>query len=364
MKSTRAAGRMHRQLVSEDVHGAGASSTASELQAAYDRAAAAGDETTLELEVAGGRVSVHAADPGLLDRLGPALAHLEVPGGDEPELTVHVWDSVSTPEATPPLPPSDEGAPRGAVVYSAADGFQIAYQPGLGQMSAFDSASGKGWFWCRDRETLPFWEPAAPFRQVLHWWFAERDVMLLHGAAVGTEAGGVLLVGRGGSGKSTCALASLDSELLYAGDDYVAVALGSEPRVYSVYGSGKLVPDHSRRLPHLPRPAFAGDGAADEKSIFFVNTAFPERMCTSFPLRAVVAPHVAPGAAVFERVDAAVALRALAPSTLLQLYPARPEALTRMAALLRVVPAYTLATGEDIAAIPSAIARLLAELDR
>jgi hypothetical protein len=352
---------MHRQLVSEARRSAAPSGAASELQAAYDRAAAAGDEATLEVEVAGGRVTVRAAEEALLDRLGPALAHLEVEGGDAAELTIHAWDSVSAADATPPLPATEPG-PRGAVVYSADDGFQIAYQPGLGQLSAFDAGSGRGWFWCRDRDALPFWEPAAPFRQVLHWWFAERDVMLLHGAAVGTAEGGVLLVGRGGSGKSTCALASLDSDLLYAGDDYVAVALGESPRVHSVYGSGKLVPDHSRRLPHLPSPVFAGDGEADEKSIFFVNTAFPERMCSSFPLRAVVAPHVAPGEAVFERVGAAVALRALAPSTLLQLYPARPEALTRMAGLLRTVPAYTLATGEDIGAIPAAIARLLEEL--
>lgn len=353
---------MHRQLANAGTETAPAG-TAAQLQAAYDRAAAAGAEVTLELEVAGGRVTVHAAEQALLDRLGPALAHLEVEDGKEPELQIHVWDSTLAADARPPLPPADPDAPRGAVVYSEDDGFQIAYQPGLGQMSAFDSGSGRGWFWCRDRDALPFWEPAAPFRQVFHWWFAERDVMLLHGAAVGARAGGVLLVGRGGSGKSTCALASLDSELLYAGDDYVAVALGEAPRVHSVYGSGKLVPDHSRRLPHLPAPSFAGDGDADEKSIFFVNAAFPERMCHGFPLRAVVAPRVTPGEAAFDRVGPAVALRALAPSTLLQLYPARPEALARMAELLRTVPAYALATGEDIAAIPAAITGLLEELD-
>ena len=362
MKSTRAAGRMHLQPASDERDSPALPGTARELQAAYRRAAAAGDPARMEVEVAGGRVTVHAAEQAILDRLGPALAHLEALDGSESELRSHVWDSVSAARATPPLPAADPAAPRGAIVYSADDGFQIAYQPGLGQMSAYDAGSGSGWFWCRDRDALPFWEPAAPFRQVMHWWFAERDVMLLHGAAVGTAEGGVLLVGRGGSGKSTCALAALDSDLLYAGDDYVAVGLGGSPCVYSVYGSGKLVPDHSRRLPHLPAPSFAGDGAADEKSIFFVNTAFPERMCASFPLRAVVAPRVAPGEPVFERVGAAVALRALAPSTLLQLYPARPEALARMAELLRTVPAYTLATGEHIAAIPGAIARLLEEL--
>ena len=188
--------------------------------------------------------------------------------------------------------------------------------------------------------------------------------MLLHGSSVGYEDGGLLLVGRGGSGKSTCALASLDSDLLYAGDDYVAVELGPEPRVHSLYGSGKLVPDHSKLLPHLPQPAFTGDAEADEKSIFFVNEAYPARMAASFPLRAVVVPKVTPGEAAYAPVDASTALRALAPSTLLQLYPARPMALARMAGLLRTVPAYALATGDRIAAIPPTLARLLQELRR
>ena len=68
-------------------------------------------------------------------------------------------------------------------------------------------------------------------------------------AAVGQAAGGVLLVGAGGSGKSTCALSCLTSDLLYAGDDYVAVELRPEPRVLSLFCSGKLEPDHAALLP-------------------------------------------------------------------------------------------------------------------
>jgi hypothetical protein len=172
----------------------------------------------------------------------------------------------------------------------------------------------------------------------------------------------VLLVGRGGSGKSTCALASLDSNLLYAGDDYVAVGLPPTPRVYSIYGSGKLVPHHSRLLPHLPPPSFPGDGSPEEKAVFFVSERFPDRMCTDFPLKAVIVPRVTPGVARISPVDPAIALRALAPSTLLQLHPARPDALMKMAGLLKAVPTFSLETGEDVVAIPPALERLLEEL--
>ena len=144
-----------------------------------------------------------------------------------------------------------------------------------------------------------------------------------------------MLVGAGGSGKSTCALSCLTSDLLYAGDDYVGVQLEPEPRVLSLFCSGKLEPDHAELLPHLPSPSFAGDGALEEKSVFYVAERFPERMCRGFPLRAIVAPRVQ-GAEpqVTERGPAQV-LAALAPSTLLQLVPARQEALSAMAGLLR-----------------------------
>jgi hypothetical protein len=56
-------------------------------------------------------------------------------------------------------------------------------------------------------------------------------------------------------------------------------------------------------------------------------------------------------------------LRALAPSTLLQLHPARPQALTGMARLLQRVPAYALEVGGPIELIPRAIERLLGELN-
>lgn len=341
-----------------------ASDTTRALSAGYACAVASGEEAELDVEVAGGQVKIRAAHPDLLAILGRAIEHLAVEPTESSALTIHVWDSTSGAGATPPLPASDPDAPRGAVLYSEHNGFQLAYQPGLGQLHAYDAGSATAWFWCRDRDLLPFWEPSAPFRQILHWWLDPQGLMLLHGASVGTVEGGVLLVGRGGSGKSTCALASLDSDLLYAGDDYVAVGLDPEPIVHSLYASGKLVPGHSKRLPHLPTPLFTGDEDADEKSIFYVHRAFPGRMCRTFPLRAVVAPRVTAGEPTFERVSSATALRALAPSTLLQLYPARPAALQKMADLLRTIPAYALHTGDRIEAIPGALTRFLEELPR
>ena len=335
-----------------------------ELSSGFERAADGVGVAELRLRVAGLPVLVRFAGPQLSEQLGPAFDHLRADPGEEPALTIYAWDSEQSGTPPPPLPAIDRSDPRGTTFYVADEGRRLASRPLLGQLSAYDSDRRAGWFWCRSGRELPFWERAAPFRQVLHWWLPEHGKLLVHGAAVGHASHGLLLAGRGGSGKSTCALATLTSPLLYAGDDYVAVDVGSEPRIFSLYCSGKLVPSHARLLPHLPAPTFAGDGSLEEKSVFYVAERFPERMCGGFPLAAVVAPRVHGSAPEFTRVGPAEALAALAPSTLLQLVPAQADALTAMAGVLQRVPAYRFDVGGPVELLPEALDRLLAEVQR
>ena len=298
----------------------------------------------------------------MADRLSRAFAHLIQHDGGEQDLTIFVWDAQDSGTPPPPIPSLAPGSPRGTTVYAAEEGRRFACRPALGQLSAYDQHSRRAWFWCENAHELPFWEPAAPFRQIFHWWLPDRGALLLHAAAVGEPSGGVLLVGAGGSGKSTSALSCLTSDLLYAGDDYVGIELAPEPRVLSLYSSGKLEPGHATLLPHLPAPSFAGDGALEEKSVFYVADAFPERMTTGFPLRAIIAPRVEGDEPRVSARSAVQVLAALAPSTLLQLVPAGQEALSAMAALLQRIPAFGLEVGGPTSLIPPALASLLRDL--
>jgi hypothetical protein len=331
-----------------------------------DFGAAAADLGLIErrIRITGAPVRIRGAGNAMLEQLGPAFDHLADGSGDVPELTISTWDSASAGVAAPPLPETDPEAPRGAVFYSTDGRRQVAYQPGLSLLSAYDADARAAWFWCRNAADLPFWEPAAPFRQILHWWLADRGLMLLHGGSVGRPSGGVLFVGRGGSGKSTCALSSLRSDLLYAGDDYVAVAPDPEPYVYSLYCSGKLQPGHAKLLSHLPPPSFDGDGTPEEKAVFYVGDRFPERMAHGFPLKAVVVPRIRGSEPRLYPVSAPEAVRALAPSTLLQLHPARPEALTSMTRLLGRIPAYGFDLSGSIDSIPVQVDELLQRLEQ
>ena len=119
------------------------------------------------------------------------------------------------------------------------------------------------------------WDWAAPLRAILHWWLGSHGVLQVHGGAVGTAEGGALVVGRGGSGKSTTALSSLAAGLRYAGDDFVAITTRPEPWVHSLYCSGKLDPGHLERFARLPGEVANPVRGEDEKAIVYVGRAFP-----------------------------------------------------------------------------------------
>ena len=202
-----------------------------------------------------------------------------------------------------------------------------------------------------------------------HGWkenpLGTRGYLQVHGASVGTPDGGVLLVGRGGSGKSTVALSSLGSELLYAGDDYVAVAVEPAPRVQSLYSSGKLEPYHAHGLlPHLLPLLSNAERLESEKAVLYVHEHFPEQTTSGFPLAAVFVPRVRASQRESRIVEAsrAEAFAALAPSTILQLHTADSTAFAAMKKLVARVPCYGLEVGSDVAGIPGVIADFLARL--
>jgi hypothetical protein len=232
-------------------------------------------------------------------------------------------------------------------------------------LSILDSAAGVAWHWVGDAVKQPYWEQACPIRQILFWWLRSRGYLQVHGAAVGTPTGGVLVVGRAGSGKSTVALSSLGSDLLYAGDDYVAVTAEPQPRVQSLYNSGKLEPDHVHGLlPDLLPLLSNADRLGSEKAVIYVHRHFPRQTTSGFPLSAMLVPCVQTGqreSAVIETSRAA-AFTALAPSTIIQLHTADPLVFHGMSKLIELLPCYELELGSDVTAIPGVIQEFLAQL--
>src|SRR5439155_5504613 len=166
--------------------------------------------------------------------------------------------------------------------------------------------------------------------------------------------GGVLLAGKGGSGKSTTALRCVEAGLRYLADDYCMFSIGPPPKAFSMYNTAKLngVPDLQRQprfLCMLENP----DAAGDEKFLMFLERHLPESLVPSFPIRAVLVPRVTDARATqISDISPGVALAALGPTTLFQRPGSAESALRAMGELVRSVPCYELRLGTDGADAP------------
>jgi hypothetical protein len=346
-----------------------ADSSLAETAEACFRAAAAASRSSLQtatFEIAGRALRLEAGDELIMKRLARAFAHLGSATAADPTLTVSAWQG--TPKPPLPLIENDAGA-RGAVVHFDDGRAHALYQPAIGSLSVLDVARSLGSFWADNAGALPEWECATPLRHILHWWLAAHGVQQVHAASVGNASGGVLVVGKGGSGKSTTALACATAGMAYAGDDYVGAAV-DEPYVHSLYSSAKIEPHHLDRFPQLREARGTVRPDADivapfdyEKTILYVHELYPSVTVAGYPLRAILVaritdrrtPRLVP-------VSGPTALAALAPSTIVQLHTAGKDALESMARLVTEVPSYTLELGADIDAIPDVVSELLADL--
>lgn len=94
---------------------------------------------------------------------------------------------------------------------------------------------------------------AQPAHHALAAWLANRGALMVHAGAVEIDGRAVLLVGRGGSGKSTTALACAQAGFGFLGDDLCVVepadpASGEAAKVHAIYGTAKLCADSRERL--------------------------------------------------------------------------------------------------------------------
>lgn len=312
--------------------------------------------------IGGHRIRLNFSGPALLP-LTRAIDHLATDYDSTPELTICLWDSESTGQRMTPRPwQEDDFLARGVIQGYNTERIYTAFQHGSGAVSVLDQERDLAIFWAPD-STLPYWEYGSPFRTILHWWLLSRGLQLVHAAAVGNSNGGVLIGGKGGSGKSTTALACLGSNLSYVGDDYTLLGFDPGPVVHSLYNSAKLNTDQAQRFPALLPGIANSERAADEKALLFVSEQYPTKVATRLPVRAILVPRVTglPDTRL-RRVSVAMTLAALAPSTIFQLPRAGDEAFKFLATFARQLPCFSLEVGTNLSTIPPVIERLLAEI--
>lgn len=307
-------------------------------------------------------VRLRFAGPALLPFVTPALEHLEIPAREEASLTIHLWDTVTTGAKMPPAPWSInyDVAFRGDVTGFSDERYRTAYQPQAALLSMLDMETGTAVYWTRDARLIPSYIVAVPLLYILNWWLRKHELQIVHAAALSTPEGGVLLAGKGGSGKSNTALTCLNAGFLYAGDDYSLVSSAPNPTVYSLYNSGKTFAEDIQRLPFLAPLIANPELVGSEKALYFLHQHFPEKLTSSFPLKALLLPRVTgqPETRV-RRATPAAAILALAPSTIAQLAGAGLETHSAITRLAASVPCYHLELGTEREQIPGVIRDLI-----
>ncbi|PYK66262.1 MAG: hypothetical protein DME50_06105 [Verrucomicrobia bacterium] len=191
-----------------------------------------------------------------------------------------------------------------------------------------------------------------------------RQRQLIHAGAVGSAEGGVLVVGKSGSGKSSTCLLCLDSPLLYVGDDYCLITTKSAPHVHSIYSSGKIDAKDIGRFPFLAPALSNADHLDCEKALYLLHPHFAGKISTGFPIRAILLPRVTGRRETrLKKISAPASLLALAPSTIFQLPGAEHEVFKGLGEMVRQVPSFVLELGINLAEISATISRFVTSLN-
>jgi hypothetical protein len=325
--------------------------------------------------IAGHSVCLRIAGNGFAKKLPTALSHLATPRAEKPTLAIHAWDDVSTGTFLPKLLSRylsfvqmhcfDYLGPRNEMLDFHGERIRALMHLDPVIVSLFDPVRSIALYWTRDVEQIPIWDWGTPLRIILSEWAKLRQLLLVHSGAVGMAGGGVIFAGKSGSGKSTSALACLeDGPLKYAGDDYSLVSISPQPYVHSLYSSAKLKGDADfRHFAHLLPLVVNRDHMDAQKALIFLNDAYREKIISGFPLRAILVPRISGKTeTTIEASSPIAALKALAPSTLLQLPGVGKETMATLSSLVRQVPVYTLHAGKQMRGIAQGIEALLRDL--
>lgn len=340
-----------------------------QVRDAFDVAARNTGCTDVDIDLTGCPLRLSFASDVLRRRLSRALAHRtgikDRPTPDRSPTRILVWDTASTGISPPPPPwgPHDYRQ-KGRIRGFNRDGIHTSFHLGPNVLSMFDDATRTGLFWTREGAALPDYQIGSPLLIILQWWAESEGLQLLHGGAVGTDQGGVLLVGAGGSGKSTTALSCVDTPgFSYVSDDYCLLRTSTEDRVHSLYCTAKLDARSLEILPHFEPLASNPERRPDEKAILYLHECRAEALVSSLPLKAIVLPAPAHSeTASFAPARPAAALKALAPSTIFQLTGAGSHTFADMAALVKRLPGFELRLSTHMRDVPSTIGEIIQQV--
>jgi hypothetical protein len=282
-------------------------------------------------------------------QLTPALEHSKTNYSKNPDLTIYLWDSATTNTKMVDSPwQINDYNIHGKVNGYNSDRFQTGVSMVSGALSMTDLKNNIAAWWTYDADNILLNERAEPIMSILNWWFSSKGLHFMHAGAVGNADGGALLLGLKGSGKSTISIASISSSLKYAGDDYCLISENNSPIVYSLYNTVKLNPKSIKLIKNINISKSHAIRYTDEKSIFFLNQLFSDKIINSFPAKAVILPYVnGKGQSSLDSISSFEAIKVIGPNTLFQFSGSKQKSFNAVVNLVKRIPCYRLSIGSD-----------------
>ncbi len=310
-------------------------------------------------------VEISTAGTKLQSILCKAFSHLPTSIKTSPDtFKISVWDET---ESGIILPEAPWQWPTTQHPLSASQFTLNNYFVGLTDSNKifyiYDSNLDKAIVCIKDTTLLPNYFLSSPFIKVIQQWSKKMDLNILHAGCVANDKHSVLFVGNGGKGKSTSSIQCLMGGLNYISDDYLLVKTEYPPVAYSIYCSGKLHSDHLKKFPEIAAIATEAENNIYSKPLIYLNELFGERIILSSPIKGIIVPNITSSNNThIEKISAFEALKALAPSTLIQLDNGAHNGLSKMANLARKLPCYRLNMGSNLEEIAPVVKALLNSL--
>lgn len=281
----------------------------------------------------------------------PAFQHLECYPSDNAVLSVIICDRKSSGNLLTLSPWRDEiEACRDRILMVNSESFHMQYNPDSTIYSLINTDTNLAYYYSNDFAEIPYYEKSSPLKFILHWWCEQHDMCLVHAAAVGVDGKGVLLVGRGGSGKSTTAVGAAVHGFQYAGDDYVVLSSNPTTSAVSIYCSAKMNSDVLELLPALHNHIVNPDRADDDKALIFLDEHFKSTWSENIQLKAVVATKVSEGKACMRKSSPVQVFAEIASTTIFQMPGSGTHTLKALKKVFQKLPVYSFELGTDFSA--------------
>ena len=325
-------------------------------------------ESVFNFSIANRDLVIRSAGKNLQEITCHALKHIEKvdsPTFSNPSFEILVWDEK---ESGIPMPNQPWETPNNLVEDSFVQfhlaEFFVSQFDNQSILFIYNEQENQAICIIQDAKNLNNSFRSSPYFKLIALWASKQKLNILHAGCVSYANKAVLIVGKSGKGKSSTSVQCLIGGLDYLSDDYIVVDInGEKPIAHSLFNTGKLKNKHIDRFNKIQGKYIQGILDKNDKPLLFLHDYFNEQIIKSAEIKAIIVPNIVQEKhASYEFISPAESLRALAPSTLIQLKINNLNELHSLANLTRNLPNYQLNIGSDLDHISYKVKELITSL--